>query len=189
MRRPHASETFFLPQRPYCTLGTLREQLLYPNKVHSSTTERRIAIPTSEELLEILRKVRLGDLAAQVAKSKVDSRESDDDAGDSAEEAEAFGNDFAVKGLDIVRDWSTMLSLGYQHPSDTEYVVFLLPSRQSLRIHDFFFASHREQQRLAFGRLLVNKPAFVILDEVKASLVHDCDTLLHHSAFYARIFI
>ena len=56
-----------------------------------------------EELLAILRRVRLPDLAARLART---------DGGN---------------GLDAVRDWTGMLSLG-------------------------------EQQRLAFGRLLVNRP-------------------------------
>ena len=28
--RPHSKDMLFLPQKPYCTLGTLREQLIYP---------------------------------------------------------------------------------------------------------------------------------------------------------------
>ena len=28
--RPCFKDLFFLPQRPYCTLGSLREQLVYP---------------------------------------------------------------------------------------------------------------------------------------------------------------
>ena len=31
--RPHTADTMFLPQRPYCTLGSLRQQLVYPRTV------------------------------------------------------------------------------------------------------------------------------------------------------------
>ncbi|EOD10404.1 hypothetical protein EMIHUDRAFT_428064 [Emiliania huxleyi CCMP1516] len=31
--RPHTADTMFLPQRPYCTLGSLRQQLVYPRRV------------------------------------------------------------------------------------------------------------------------------------------------------------
>ncbi len=51
--RPPAGETFFLPQRPYCTLGTLREQLLYPQRPGSDVGHDL----SDDELLEILRKV------------------------------------------------------------------------------------------------------------------------------------
>lgn len=39
--RPPLESMFFLPQRPYCTLGTLREQLVYPIPVtHSTATDK-----------------------------------------------------------------------------------------------------------------------------------------------------
>ena len=94
----------FLPQRPYCTLGSLREQLVYPQTVQ----EWRDAINTDGPLLSALRTVQLERLAERAS-------------------------------LDEVRDWGDELSLG-------------------------------EQQRLAFARLLVNKPKLAILDEATSAL-------------------
>ncbi|MEG4941362.1 ABC transporter ATP-binding protein/permease [Microcoleus sp. F4-D5] len=52
--RPKLEEMLFLPQRPYMILGTLREQLIYPNaKVNLN----------DEEIHQILHKVNLSDLA------------------------------------------------------------------------------------------------------------------------------
>ena len=102
--RPSAEETMFLPQRPYCTLGSLREQLVYPQTVQ----EWRDAINTDGPLISALRTVQLGRLAESAS-------------------------------LDEVRDWGDELSLG-------------------------------EQQRLAFARLLVNKPKLAILDEATSAL-------------------
>lgn len=52
--RPELEEMLFLPQRPYMILGTLREQLIYPNaKVDLS----------DEELHQVLHRVNLSDLA------------------------------------------------------------------------------------------------------------------------------
>jgi vitamin B12/bleomycin/antimicrobial peptide transport system ATP-binding/permease protein len=56
--RPKLTEMLFLPQRPYMILGTLRNQLLYPN------TERDIP---EEELLQVLRDVNLGDIVERCA--------------------------------------------------------------------------------------------------------------------------
>jgi len=104
--RPSAEQTFFLPQRPYCALGTLREQLLYPADPTGDESSRDAE---SQLLLDTLKLVDLEQLADRMG------------------------------GLDEVRDWSDILSLG-------------------------------EQQRLAFGRLLLNKPRLAILDEASSAL-------------------
>nr|ASR75190.1 AptF [Nostoc sp. KVJ2] len=55
--RPPLEEVLFLPQRPYIILGTLREQLLYPN------TSRKMS---DAELKEILQQVNLQNLLNRV---------------------------------------------------------------------------------------------------------------------------
>ncbi|MCL6755249.1 ATP-binding cassette domain-containing protein [Nostoc sp. CCCryo 231-06] len=55
--RPPLAEVLFLPQRPYIILGTLREQLLYPN------TNRQMS---DAELKEVLQKVNLQNLLSRV---------------------------------------------------------------------------------------------------------------------------
>lgn len=66
--RPELSEILFLPQRPYMILGTLREQLLYPNaKVDLS----------DEEFHQILKKVKLSYLAEQFGGFNVEKDWSD----------------------------------------------------------------------------------------------------------------
>jgi vitamin B12/bleomycin/antimicrobial peptide transport system ATP-binding/permease protein len=55
--RPPLEEVLFLPQRPYIILGTLREQLLYPN------TDRKI---TDAELKEVLQQVNLQNLLSRI---------------------------------------------------------------------------------------------------------------------------
>lgn len=73
--RPDISETLFLPQRPYMLLGTLREQIIYPN-THTNVSD--------DEIYEVLKKVNLASLPERVG------------------------------GLDVERDWPTVLSLGEQ---------------------------------------------------------------------------
>nr|AZL94683.1 ATP-binding cassette sub-family D [Nephromyces sp. MMRI] len=126
IHRPVKNETLFLPQKPYCILGTLRQQLLYPKySAHLDVSknefnelqdvEFRSENISDAELTEILRRVELGDLL------------------DRLNEAENG------RALDSIRVWSDMLSLG-------------------------------EQQRLAFGRLLVNSPKLALLDECSSAL-------------------
>lgn len=70
---------------------------------------------SDEELLDILEKVDLGELASRV------------------------GDGDPIRGLNSIVDWGNVLSLG-------------------------------EQQRLAFGRVLVNRPKLVIVDEATSAL-------------------
>ncbi len=98
--RPPLDDILFLPQRPYIILGSLREQLIYPQTNN----------PISElELKEVLQKVNLGNVIDR------------------------------IKNFDEEMPWESILSLG-------------------------------EQQRLAFARLLINRPDFVILDEATSAL-------------------
>jgi putative ATP-binding cassette transporter len=152
--RPSSEHVYFLPQRPYCPPGSLRDQLLYPSTEHKDdhfpTTggidgsehrpdggpipkdERRLHKDwTDEDLLGVLRSVDLPHLAGRV------------------------GDGDPYRGLDAVLNWGSTLSLG-------------------------------EQQRLAFGRLVINRPRLVIMDESTSALDVPAETkmyeLLHHSS-------
>jgi putative ATP-binding cassette transporter len=100
VERPALEDIFFLPQKPYMLLGTLRQQLLYP----------RLEQDVDDETLQAaLAAVRLSELVDQVG------------------------------GFDVELDWPDVLSMG-------------------------------EQQRLAFARLLINRPHFAVLDEATSAL-------------------
>lgn len=98
--RPEAGELLFIPQKPYMTLGSLREQLCYPLETTNFS---------DEQLQAVLREVNLSPLISRYP-------------------------DFDVK-----QDWPRLLSLG-------------------------------EQQRLAFARLLLNAPKYVVLDEATSAV-------------------
>jgi vitamin B12/bleomycin/antimicrobial peptide transport system ATP-binding/permease protein len=97
---PDYHEVLFLPQTPYMLLGTLREQLIYPNLRENIT---------DQEIKEALTVVNLEDLGDRMG------------------------------GLDAEKDWAAVLSQG-------------------------------EQQRLAFARILLSQPKYVILDEATSAL-------------------
>ena len=101
IERPADLDTCFLPQRPYCALGSLRDQLLYPSTGDLSPDDypngHRLSQAhvlrqsmSSSKLLAILESVGLGETAFRMGK----------------------GN--PVRGLDVVADWSNILSLGEQ---------------------------------------------------------------------------
>lgn len=108
---------FFLPQKPYNLLGSLRQQIQYP--FLPSNASSKSSIEQDSLLLRLLEQVRLADLADRVG------------------------------GLDTVLDWSNVLSLG-------------------------------EQQRLAFARVMFNKPSTVVLDEATSALDLETEEALYH---------
>ena len=98
--RPPNSELMFIPQKPYMLLGSLREQLCYPQPPERFS---------DAQLRHALEEVRLPELVSR------------------------------YPDLGVKEDWPRLLSLG-------------------------------EQQRLAFARLLLNSPRFVVLDEATSAL-------------------
>ena len=100
VQRPPESDLLFIPQKPYMLLGSLREQLCYPQSPDRFS---------DEQLRHVLAQAYLPDLIQRYP-------------------------DLMVK-----QDWPRLLSLG-------------------------------EQQRLAFARLLLNGPRFVVLDEATSAL-------------------
>ncbi|MEB3231715.1 MAG: ABC transporter ATP-binding protein/permease [Leptolyngbyaceae bacterium] len=57
IQRPDIINMFFLPQRPYMLLGTLRDQVIYPNRFTTSS---------DDEIHHVLQQVNLGQLAERV---------------------------------------------------------------------------------------------------------------------------
>jgi vitamin B12/bleomycin/antimicrobial peptide transport system ATP-binding/permease protein len=100
IERPPLADLLFIPQKPYMLLGSLREQLCYPQEPDRFS---------DDQLRHVLKEVRLPELVHR------------------------------YPDLDIKQDWPRLLSLG-------------------------------EQQRLAFARLLLNAPRFVVLDEATSAL-------------------
>jgi ATP-binding cassette, subfamily D (ALD), peroxisomal long-chain fatty acid import protein len=56
VRKPPPSEFILIPQRPYLSLGTLRDQVIYPHSV-DEMAERGV---TDARLLDILQRVQMG---------------------------------------------------------------------------------------------------------------------------------
>jgi ABC-type uncharacterized transport system fused permease/ATPase subunit len=162
VERPPSDAMMILPQRPYCTPGTLREQLMYPQQQKQRLAAGQATQADDEEdqrLLAILDAVNLPGLAAKwsprcrdIAAATADSSDStastsstststDDEACDVSNQdaAPTLTAREAALGLDAEVDWSSVLSLG-------------------------------EQQRLAFGRLLYNQPKVAVLDEATSAL-------------------
>ncbi len=126
--RPKLTQMLFLPQKPYMILGTLREQLIYPNL--------NLEI-SNEDLEDVLRAVNLTNLAERFGGFNVEK-----DWGDVLSLGEqqriAFARilitkplyailDEATSGLDLKNEESL-----YQHLQKTETTFISVGHRQSL---------------------------------------------------------
>jgi len=133
IRSPQKQDIFFLPQKPYMPLGTLREQLLFPSGLPDAAgfgLDQPLPVqPSDTELLALLEEVHLPHLPRRSG------------------------------GLDAELDWAGVLSQG-------------------------------EQQRVAFLRLLLHRPALAFLDEATSALDNKIESELYSALQrHARCFI
>ncbi|CAL7942298.1 unnamed protein product [Xylocopa violacea] len=88
--KPPRGKLFYIPQRPYMTLGTLRDQIIYP---HTKAEMMRRGQMTDEDLERLLDLVQLGHLLEREKISNSDGSSK-------------------VQNWDVVNDWMDVLSGG-----------------------------------------------------------------------------
>jgi len=57
VHKPSIEKIFYIPQRPYLPVGTLRDQLIYPHTIKDMRAKKNA---TDEDLQRVLNEVKLG---------------------------------------------------------------------------------------------------------------------------------
>ncbi|CAK9264710.1 unnamed protein product [Sphagnum jensenii] len=134
---------FFLPQRPYMVLGTLRQQLLYPTWSEEEFDMSALSSALNNDSLPFLSRV------TSLNSSMTEMPPPNDDILAEVLESVRLGHLMdRYDGFDSTVEWASVLSLG-------------------------------EQQRLAFARLLLSRPALVLMDESTSALDEYNEVLLY----------
>ena len=99
VRKPPAEDIFYIPQRPYLSKGTLRQQIIYPDDL----ADMRNRGVTDMHLVEILESVQIASLL------NVQGRSNDQVSLSDTRSATA-----GTAGLDVEAEWTDVLSTGNQ---------------------------------------------------------------------------
>ncbi|KAI7164190.1 ABC transporter transmembrane region 2 [Hortaea werneckii] len=105
VRKPSSDEIFYIPQRPYLSKGTLRQQILYPDNL----LDMRAKGVRDEDLAEILARLGIDGLLDMGAKKGAYNL---DDA--SPTDSRSLAHRRATLGLDVEAEWTDILSTGHQ---------------------------------------------------------------------------
>lgn len=100
VRKPPSEDIFYIPQRPYLSKGTLRQQILYPDGLY----EMRQKGVTDKDLMEILKVLGIDTLLGmQTSNNNVNNPNSS-----------TTDNSKATTGLNTEAEWTDVLSTGNQ---------------------------------------------------------------------------
>lgn len=91
VRKPPSDDIFYIPQRPYLSKGTLRQQILYPDNL----LDMRAKGVTDKDLMKILQVLEIDKLLGM-------------------NENKATSGKREKTGLDMEAEWSDVLSTGHQ---------------------------------------------------------------------------
>lgn len=166
--RPFPSETFFLPQRPYSSQGSLREQVMYP------TPPQDRPDVTDAELLQLLQKVGLGELPLR-AYEQGKGVPGGEERGTFATEEELEKDPLALQLAmdDMLIDWGDVLSLG-----EAQRLAFarLLFNGASLALIDEATSALEEEAEEHLYELLETMPDLTLI-----SVGHRKTLRAHHT--------
>ncbi|QPG77172.1 hypothetical protein FOA43_004578 [Brettanomyces nanus] len=114
-------DLFYLPQRSYLTYGSLREQILYPDsmddyrlKLVATKKSMGSVVKDDNYLIDLLQLVHLEYLLGQNEDEDSKEEDTDDDDIETYSIGSSTGDTEKLSGLDAVKKWPDLLSVGEQ---------------------------------------------------------------------------
>lgn len=164
-----ADQVLFLSQKPYLPLGSLRDALYYPNQLPSLETGARADIHQQQNAamasthgapsdLDALAMARSSELGAEPETSSLAMHEHASSTSQAADEAASSGTPAGIGGHAGAEEVLRLVQLGH------------LADRLDQVADWGRILSLGEQQRLAFGRLLLAVPVAAFLDEATSAM-------------------
>jgi len=105
VRKPPSEDIFYIPQRPYLSKGTLRQQILYPD----SLLDMRAKGITDKDLADILAVLGIDGLLYMSTSKQIQP-----DGPASPTETRLPTSPRVTAGLNVEAEWTDILSTGYQ---------------------------------------------------------------------------
>lgn len=141
LTKPHRSKLFYVPQRPYMTLGTLRDQIIYPDTV----ADMKKKGVTDTDLLEFLDQVQMSDILKKNEKSFDSCEDWMDLLSGGEKQRIAMARLFYHKPQFAILDECTSAvsvdveAFMYKRCSEIGITLFTVSHRKSLWVHHEYF--------------------------------------------------
>lgn len=110
VRKPPAEDIFYIPQRPYLSRGTLRQQIIYPDNL----ADMRSRGVTDADLAAILESLEIQSLLNMQQKQLQDDGSRNKSEPTSPTLSRQTTKTRPLSGLDVEAEWTDVLSVGNQ---------------------------------------------------------------------------
>lgn len=110
VQKPANEDIFYVPQRPYLSKGTLRQQILYPDNL----LDMRAKGITDQHIIEIMKKLGLESLLQLSASSSRQTHDASEPSSPLELRSSVQAQSHDSAGLDVEQEWPDALSTGFQ---------------------------------------------------------------------------
>ncbi|KAJ1918925.1 ATP-binding cassette long-chain fatty acid transporter pxa2 [Mycoemilia scoparia] len=159
VKKPTDGNVFYIPQRPYLSVGTLRDQIIYPNN-KAEMEEKGV---TDDQLLDILKVVQLGDIVEREGGWDAKKEWKDALSGGDKQRIAMARLFYHRPRFAIMDECTSAVSMDverimYTHASDLGISMLTVSHRQSLWKYHNYILQFNGQGAFKFGKFNPDDP-------------------------------